>query len=283
MPILELDESSLSTLSDIDTTDFKAEAYPFPDFLIVGPQRTGSSWLRTNLCKHPQVFMPFEKEIFFFSHLRRKDHRRYKSDRLEYYSNLFRIRPAKKLERFAKAACHGLFNPPTIRGEATASYATMPERDIGNIFSIYPGIRIVIIVRNPIQRSFSHAKKALVRDRKRDFDAVPFEDFEHYYTSQSNLARGTYSKIIDLWWGFAQPDAVFVADYKKLDANPLQFLTEIQDFLGIASGPRFARKHLHTIVNPTGSKQIPHRHADLLSGLFSAELALLESRYGIKF
>ncbi|HIE71114.1 MAG TPA: hypothetical protein EYP98_13585, partial [Planctomycetes bacterium] len=33
----------------------------FPDFLIIGPQRTGTTWLHENLWQHPQVFIPWDK------------------------------------------------------------------------------------------------------------------------------------------------------------------------------------------------------------------------------
>ena len=283
MPTLQLSEARLSGLTDIDVSGLKAGGYPFPDFLIVGPQRTGSSWLRTNLCKHPQVLMPFKKEIYFFSHLRRSDHKRYRSNRLEPYCELFKIRPAKHLERFGKALCHGLLLPRTIRGEATASYATMPDADIANIFKINPAMKIVIMVRDPIDRSWSHAKKALVRDRKRKFDDVGFQEFESYYRARSNIERGTYSTIIDRWRGVVSDGALMVAEYRKLSATPLDFLVEVQNFLGIASGRRFARKHLHTIVNPTSDDGIPAQHRELLESLFGEEIQKLSREYGIQF
>lgn len=282
MPVLTIGNEQLRRLSaDVDTSGFRPGAYPLPDFLIVGPQRTGSSWLRTNLCKHPQVFMPFKKEIFFFSHLRRREHKRFRSNRLEPYCDLFRIPWHKQLERSAKALRRGLLLPATVRGEATASYATMPEADISNIFALNPAMRIIIMVRDPVQRSWSHAKKTLVRDRRLSLEDVPFEEFAHYYRSQANLERGAFSAIIAKWRRFAADGAVFVADYRKLCAEPLALLTETQQFLGIASGPRFAQRHLHTIVNPTSTDHLPLEHAALLDELFAEEIQRLHDEHGI--
>ena len=284
MPIVSIGEQQLAKLSpDIDCSDFRPGEYPFPDFLIVGPQRTGSSWLRTNLCKHPQVFMPFKKEIFFFSHLRRKDHKRYRSNRIEPYCDLFRIPFHKKLERTGKALCHGLFLPPTIRGEATASYATMPDEDISNIFALNPAMRVVIMVRDPIQRSWSHAKKTLIRDRRRKLEDVPYAEFEQCYRSKANIERGTYSALIEKWRDFAEDGAVFIAEYQKLCDDPLALLTQTQQFLGIASGRRFARKHLNTVVNPTSNDSIPKGHSELLNDIFEEEIERLQRDYGIVF
>ncbi len=284
MPLLELTPDRLSGLSgDIDTAGFKAARHPFPDFLIVGPQRTGSSWLRTNLCKHPQVFMPFKKEVFFFSHLQRKDHKRYRSNRLEDYCGLFRIRGSKKIERAVKALRYGMFLPKTIFGEATASYATMPDSFIRNIFTIHPDIKIIIIVRNPVTRSWSHAKKTLVRDQNRKLDEVPFEEFENYYRSASNLKRGSYSDIIQTWRSFTKPENLLVAEYRKLAQDPAAFLKDVQEFLAIATGPEFARKHLNTIVNPTSRDPLPDSHRQLLSQLFNDEISRLENDFNLRF
>ncbi|MCB1094988.1 MAG: sulfotransferase [Verrucomicrobiae bacterium] len=283
MPVLHIGEAQLSRLSaDIDTSHFRPGKYSVPDFLIIGPQRTGSSWLRTNLCKHPQVFMPFKKEIFFFSHLRRKDHKRYRSNRLEPYFELFNIPFHKKLERSAKAMCSGLVLPSTIRGEATASYATMPETDIANIFALNPAMRIIIMVRDPAQRSWSHAKKTLVRDQNKQLEDVPFEEFERCYRSKSNIERGTYSALIERWRSFCKDGALYIAEYRKLCADPLGLITETQNFLEIASGRKFARRHLNTVVNPTSGDVLPPQHSELLGELFADEVRVLERDYGIK-
>jgi hypothetical protein len=39
----------------------------FPDFLIIGPQRTGTTWLHAHLRFHPQIFLSEPKELYFFS------------------------------------------------------------------------------------------------------------------------------------------------------------------------------------------------------------------------
>ena len=38
----------------------------YPDFLIVGAQKAGTTWLHRNLRAHPQVWMPHDKELHYF-------------------------------------------------------------------------------------------------------------------------------------------------------------------------------------------------------------------------
>ena len=48
-------------------------ARPLPDFLIIGPQRTGTTWLHAHLRFHPQIFLSEPKELYFFSSLEQRD------------------------------------------------------------------------------------------------------------------------------------------------------------------------------------------------------------------
>src|ERR1700733_13282559 len=38
-----------------------------PDYLIISPAKTGSTWLADKLRRHPQVFLPGQKELKYFS------------------------------------------------------------------------------------------------------------------------------------------------------------------------------------------------------------------------
>src|ERR1700759_3980060 len=41
----------------------------YPDFLCIGAQKAGTSWLDRNLRRHPKLWLPPMKELQFFSHL----------------------------------------------------------------------------------------------------------------------------------------------------------------------------------------------------------------------
>ncbi len=62
----------------------------FPNLLYLGPQRTGSTWLHSNLSRHPEVHLHRDKETFYFSTLGRPETPRYRFDHLEDYLDSFR-------------------------------------------------------------------------------------------------------------------------------------------------------------------------------------------------
>lgn len=120
--------------------------YNFPDFLIVGPQRTGSTWLSHCLKNHPYIFFSSPKEIHFFNLLSLPYHPLYNSNSLKWYLDFFNTAGTEQ-----------------IIGEGTASYAVLNDTTIKAIHDINPAIKAIISIRNPVDRAWSHVQKDLFR------------------------------------------------------------------------------------------------------------------------
>ncbi|MDH4198610.1 MAG: sulfotransferase domain-containing protein [Candidatus Aminicenantes bacterium] len=123
-----------------------------PDFLIVGAPRAGTTSLFDSLARHPDVFMPQEKEPGFFYawgeppyyvDSNRKRTADYIAYRVEDYLNLF-LRAAEG----------------QVLGEASTWYLSGHERTIPNLKRVYGekarAVKIVIVLRNPAERAWSH-------------------------------------------------------------------------------------------------------------------------------
>ncbi|GAB6054293.1 sulfotransferase [Magnetospira thiophila] len=108
-----------------------------PDFLIIGAQKAGSSWLIQRMAQHPEIFIE-DKELMFFN----VD--QYFARGTEWYASHF----AKAGER-------------QVVGEKTPDYfihrkrngQTVPTMD--RIKDLLPEARILIVLRNPVTRAFS--------------------------------------------------------------------------------------------------------------------------------
>lgn len=105
-----------------------------PDFFIVGAQRCGTTAMYEYLRQHPEIFMPDEKELFFFGTdlnfpVGVKDEARY----LSLFS---RGQNAKRV------------------GEATAVYL-YSKRAAAEIKAFCPSARIIIMLRNPVDQMYS--------------------------------------------------------------------------------------------------------------------------------
>lgn len=112
----------------------KIVAPPLPTFLIIGAQKSATRWLRTNLGAHPQVFTA-DTESHFFSR------NRFFHRGLDWYRTHF----------------EGWDGEPIV-GEATPGYMMWlddPAKMAGRIDEYLPDVRLLALLRNPVDRAYS--------------------------------------------------------------------------------------------------------------------------------
>ncbi|MGK7895653.1 MAG: sulfotransferase, partial [Xenococcus sp. (in: cyanobacteria)] len=165
----------------------------FPNFICIGAERSGSTWLYKNLKKHPEIWLPPVKEIHYFdekeklgsvniwqrffdknSSLNRRWRRILKNQlakqlendsfdyqNIKWYFNYF-FRPRND-QWYAS-----LFQPDSRQktGDITPAYSTLGIKSVAHIHKLMPDVKIIFILRNPMQRAWSHALKRM-RDRNR--------------------------------------------------------------------------------------------------------------------
>lgn len=105
---------------------------PLPNFLIIGAQKSGTVWLNTNLRMHPDIFLP-SYEVWFFN-------LRY-SQGIDWY----------------RAHFEG-WNGERLVGETTPGYMMWrerPARTAARIDTVLPEVRLISLLRNPIDRTYS--------------------------------------------------------------------------------------------------------------------------------
>jgi len=125
-----------------------------PNFLIVGGAKCGTTSLHHYLRQHPQVFMPDNKEPLFmvsaiYEKLSRKDPRHKIVETIlppsfKDYLNLFKQAKNQK-----------------ARGEASSPYLYYYQTAIPKIKEYLGDVKIIIILRNPVERAFSSYKHLL--------------------------------------------------------------------------------------------------------------------------
>jgi len=256
----------------------------FPNFLIVGPQRTGTTWLHAHLRYHPQIMLSEPKELFFFSSLQTPGSPRFRSDDLGWYLQFFRepmwrvaVRNAISLWRYREPY------RPRVRGEATASYAALDVEMIQEIAALKPDIKVILMIRNPVERAWSHAKKDLVRNRGRKFDDVTAEEFEQFFNDPYQRQCARYVENIDNWSASLQPNHLLVGLFDDVDTQPEALLVAVMRFLGVSADPRYISGEVRARVNPTASSQIPEAYRHLLEELLREDIRHLRERFGLSW
>ena len=182
-----------------------------PDFLGIGAQKSGTTWLHENLRQHPDLFLPAEKELHFFD--------------LHYDRGLSRYTRA-----FREAGRR-------LAGEITPAYSILPPERIREVHTLMPDARLILLVRDPIERAWSHALMELLQVRERRFENTPSDEFIAHFNSPASRQRGDYLTIIDNWLCHYRREQLFIGFYDDLTARPQLLLADILQHIGITQQP----------------------------------------------
>jgi len=177
-----------------------ARAHRLPDFIAVGPQRTGTTWLHQMLTGH--VGLPSIKETDFFSgHF---------DNGLGWYLAFFADCPS---------------NLPI--GEIDPNYFGSPEA-CDRIAATIPQCRIICSLRDPVERAYSS-----YRTMRRDaWTRAGFEETVAH--NQIIRESSRYAFHVGNWQRNFGAERVLVCLYDDLEANPQAYLDRIAAFTGIA-------------------------------------------------
>jgi len=126
-----------------------------PDFMCIGGQKCGTTWLYDKLSFNSGVFLPV-KELHFWNN--------FVLENTIHYDSYFR------------------YNEGRISGDMTPNYSTIPIERIKRIHEVYPNLKVFAILRNPIERSFSAAKMFVGLDNYctyiKTLDCLQLSDYE---------------------------------------------------------------------------------------------------------
>ena len=280
MPKRTLSDDVRAKLRYVRVPDGEVCLDRFPDFFIVGPQRTATTWLHANLREHPEVFLAEPKELLFFNRLATPDHPKHKSAQLTWYLAYFGEQPHYWLYKQALSLWrHRTVYWPKVRGEASASYSALEPEIIAEVAALNPDLRIVMMVRDPVERAWSHAKKDLVRNAGRKFDDVTDDEWHAFFSDPYQLRCAQYARNAENWRAALGEDRVFVRDSSEASDRPESLLRETLDFLGVRSDLEHLGSSVGRVVNPAGHSEVPAKHRRYLEDLLGDEIASWRENY----
>lgn len=197
-----------------------------PSFFIVGAPKAGTSALHAFLTAHPEVCMSRIKEPNYFSHdLITKQKLYYESE------NVRTIKEYRDLFECSDTA--------VVAGEASVSYLFYPAV-AKRIYEFDPVSKIIISLRQPVSRAFSHYQMdyslGLVRY---DFDTIIRNGADHPQTGiyfQQYVLLGDYAVQVKRYTDTFPHDQVFILLYEELAGKPDIILRDLCTFLGVNTG-----------------------------------------------
>lgn len=174
-----------------------------PNFIYIGPDKAGSSWLHEVLIRHEQVFMPDAKDLYFFD--------RYYERGLTWYAGQFK----------GAAPAH------RIIGEVCQDYLFHPEAATRIHESLGDDVRMMVTLRDPVERAFSSYLYMLKQGEH------PGTFLEAVRSRPELLEHGRYATNLQRYFDLFGEDHVFVAVFDDLVADPQLFIDELLAWLQI--------------------------------------------------
>jgi len=189
-----------SNISPVKSQSVDRDCCSLPSFFVLGPPRTGTTWLYEVLRQHTNLPFPTKETRFFDLHFHRG---------LPWYLAHF-------------PACSN----DCIRGEIAPTYfASARARE--NITELIPSAKVICIFRNPVDRVLSLYKL------KRAYGMSPW-NFEQAVLNDPELVEsGRYATHLKAWQSALGQDQVLVTVYDDLRHDPQAYLNSISDFIGI--------------------------------------------------
>jgi len=184
----------------------------YPSFLGIGAQKAGTTWLYNMLRLHPDVGMPEQKELHFW------DRGILDATGFARYQNAFTL-------------LHG-----RARGEITPSYSILPRDRITTIRTMLPGLRLIYVLRNPIERAWSQARMELARELHRGRSIPPAECnswLMAHCSSAESRSRGDYAACVRNWFAEYRREQFLITIHEENLAEPRDFLMACARHLGV--------------------------------------------------
>jgi hypothetical protein len=177
-------------------------------FLGIGAQKAGTSWLYQQLRQHPELAFPLGKEPHFWNFP-------HDAAAVETY-----------LASFDAVAA--------VAGEFTPAYGVLPPETIAEIHARVPWLRMIYLIRNPIERAWSAAKMDC-GFAGQQIATTPAAWFLDHFHSSGSRQRGDYATCLRNWLSVYPAEQLLVLRYEQIQSEPEALLNRCFAHLGVST------------------------------------------------
>lgn len=170
-----------------------------------------------------------------------------------------------------------LFSKKTdrLRGDITPNYYFLKQNIIQELATIYPHLKVIITLRNPVDRVWSYSKMHIHDFIKEDISTYDSVRFKNLFDSILSWWI-PYYQVIELWQQFFPNVLVVLYDLIKL--SPEIYLQKVFDFLGISmiSMPNI---DINKAINKSIERELPTSLKFYLCEQYQEEIEILKKRF----
>ncbi len=182
-----------------------------PDFLGIGAQKSGTTWLHAQLRTHPELFLPEEKEVHYFD--------------WNFHEPL-----ASYGRRFEPAGGR-------VAGEITPGYAILPPERMRFVARTMPEVRLLYLMRDPVERAWSQVVMNAIELDGEDPAAISDETWIARLSEPRVRRRGDHLAVLEGWRRFVPEDRICIGFFEEIATCPRDLLDRVHRFLGVSPRP----------------------------------------------
>ena len=210
-----------------------------PDFLIIGAQKSGTTWLADQLSFHPDIFM-VPDEIHFF------DKAQNYCRGLPWYSRHFENAQPRQLA--------GEKTPDYLWANGDGAEGHLSDVHV-KLYQALPSAKLIVVLRNPVERALS-ALAHLVRTRRiapsHNVDDLLLGRKHHRIQGHGVISKGFYYRQLMAYARLYNRERILVLIFEEDIAKaPDEGLRRTSDFLGV--GPMSAQSS--AVVHQNASRR----------------------------
>ena len=272
----------------------------FPHFLCIGARHSGTTWLHENLLAHPSVWLPPVKEIHYFN--RPPVSLRARLFPAEVHLKKARRHFLRSIENHAKYGAGstfawnlkyflwprnddwyaGLFpdRPGLHPGDITPGYARLEADMVRHVRDLMPGCRVIYLIRNPIDRSWSQTARYLGFRHGDGLYDLPAEVILDFFTGASPTRASDYLETLEIWESVFPKEQIGVFFLDDIAEDPARALNAICDFMGVGGMASWPEEALNSPVNVGTGARIPVQVRQSVAEWSRPRIEALHDRFG---
>jgi hypothetical protein len=161
-----------------------------------------------------------------------------------------------------------------ISGEITPAYSFLKSQDISRMFSINNDLKIIFLLRDPIERAWSH-----IRYRKPSV-LQSFEEIKNFIDSEEQVLRGNYIKTMKEYSSIFPKENILICFYDAIIKKPQELLYETVVFLNGDANAVIDLDTLNKKSNVSKALKMPSDVYDYLKNKYKKDISSMASVIG---
>lgn len=254
-----------------------------PNFIIIGAAKAGTTALHNYLGQHPEIFVTRKKEPKFFTFYQDETENSPASFDAEGHRRYEYIKAGSICDLASYQALFEGVTDETAIGESSPMYLYCPH-SAQRIHEYDPDIKLIAILRNPVDRAFSHYMQYSIQVQGDEYlptfeKAIAAEPIDHssiWYGLRHYVRLGFYHAQLKRYFDRFDPSQIQVHLYEDFKQKPDQLFHDTFQFLGVNDGFSVDTSTAHN-VGAAPKNQLIHRSLGWINTMANTDSSAIQT------